>query len=152
MTARNNCAINRLTAWIPALLWMGVIYLLSDQPHSGELTERYLGDWNIPIRKLAHMSEYAILFCLFRRALMAGKPAPDRMPTKPSALAPGPGPIALLLCVLYAASDELHQAYVPGRSATISDGLWDCAGAAMAWAAWLLNTVIRALSTRSRAT
>ncbi len=148
MTAKDKRQGNGLGYWIPAFLWMGVIYLLSDQPHSGDITEKYLGDWNIPIRKLAHMSEYAILFCLFRTALKADKPASkdrsggqDRQARSNPGL--GPGPAALILSVVYAAGDEWHQAYVPGRSANFQDDLWDGAGAGMGWAAYHLVSLIR---------
>ena len=35
----------------------------------------------------------------------------------------------MLLCALYAASDELHQAFIPGRSPQLADVLIDCGGA-----------------------
>ncbi len=38
---------------------------------------------------------------------------------------------ALLLCVLYALSDEFHQLFVPGRAGRISDVCIDSAGAAL---------------------
>ena len=38
--------------------------------------------------------------------------------------------LSLLICLLYAASDELHQAFVPGRGPQISDVALDFAGAA----------------------
>lgn len=37
--------------------------------------------------------------------------------------------IALLTCVLYAISDEVHQSFVPGRGAQVKDVLIDSAGA-----------------------
>jgi VanZ family protein len=37
--------------------------------------------------------------------------------------------IALLICVLYAASDEFHQIFVPGRGPGVGDVLIDSAGA-----------------------
>ena len=40
----------------------------------------------------------------------------------------------------YAASDEWHQSFVPGRSASVGDFLLDCAGIALALTAhWLLT-------------
>ena len=40
--------------------------------------------------------------------------------------------LALIVAVLYAASDELHQAFVPGRSSSIVDVWIDAGGALMA--------------------
>ena len=38
---------------------------------------------------------------------------------------------ALLVCMAYAALDELHQAFVPGRDALVQDVLLDSAAAAL---------------------
>ena len=45
-----------------------------------------------------------------------------------------PGNLALagVLCVLYAASDEWHQTFVPQRGGVFSDVLIDCGGIAIA--------------------
>lgn len=69
------------------------------------------------VRNTAHFSEYAALgfsvSCTFgRRKLL----------TLPSAA-------ALLICSLYAVSDEIHQYFVPGRACMISDMLLDSCGA-----------------------
>jgi len=40
--------------------------------------------------------------------------------------------LAIITGVLYGASDEFHQTFVPGRSGTISDFLVDCLGVATA--------------------
>lgn len=132
-----------LLAWLPAVLWIGVIYLFSDQPYSGELSERYLGVWNIAVRKIAHLTEYAILFLLLHKALLAGPPA-----SAPAGSAPPPrlgsagksysGLRALTLATAYALADEWHQACVPGRTGTGLDVFVDSAGGCLGWAAWYL--------------
>lgn len=77
------------------------------------------------VRKSAHVTEYAILGLLVWRALQ-----------KPSAtnsggwLWPRAG-LALVIVALYAASDELHQAFVPTRQASIWDVLLDTTGGAL---------------------
>ena len=71
------------------------------------------------LRKLAHFSEYAILFSLvywlFRKGFTLSK-----------AIAL---PLVLLCVVLFAMSDEVHQAFVPGRSPQVRDVLIDSLGA-----------------------
>lgn len=50
--------------------------------------------------------------------------------------------VAWLLAVLYAVSDELHQAWVPGRHPSVLDVvLFDSTGAALAiWSAWRVRS------------
>jgi VanZ family protein len=96
--------------WLPALGWMAVIFAFSSQAHSGQITEAYLHGANILVRKMAHMAEYAVLAILYRRAMG------------------GHTTLALLLTFLYAATDEWHQSFVPGRSASPIDVLVDTAG------------------------
>jgi VanZ family protein len=70
-----------------------------------------------PIRKSAHMTEYAIFALLLFNMLCAfGLKGRRRFP------------IALLLVFCYAATDEFHQLYVPGRSGQFTDVLIDTAG------------------------
>ena len=48
--------------------------------------------------------------------------------------------IALVLACLYAASDELHQSFIPGRHASVQDFLADAAGVgACVWALCLFG-------------
>ena len=117
----STCLRTKLIAWIAVLAWMVVIYLFSAQPYSGAVTGKYLGDANIPIRKLAHVTEYAILLILSRRAIAVS--------FETGVLSRFPGVGALIISALYALSDEWHQSFVPGRSATLSDAMVDTSGA-----------------------
>ena len=72
-----------------------------------------------PVRKAAHMAEYAILGMLayaFFRAMEIGKERHY--------------PAAWIFAICYAATDEIHQLFVPGRSGSIYDVCIDGAGAA----------------------
>ncbi len=75
-----------------------------------------------PIRKAAHMTEYAILAIL----LFADIRLITTLDPRNTAL------LSLILSAIYAASDEYHQLFVPGRSGKITDILIDSAGAATA--------------------
>jgi len=81
--------------------------------------------------RLAHVLEYAGLALLLHRALVHGEETGSPQGARPYFLAG-------LLSLAYAASDELHQAWVPGREGTLYDVGLDFAGAAAALAlAWV---------------
>jgi VanZ family protein len=103
-----------LSRFGPPAALMALIFFLSAQPHlsSG------LGTWDLVLRKLAHMTEYAALFLLWRRALPRLSPW-----------------AAFGICLGYACSDELHQTFVSGRHGAPVDVLIDTAGMGFGWAA-----------------
>lgn len=94
---------------------MALIYALSAQPNlsSG------LGTIDLIGRKLVHAGEFGLLFLLLLRALGWRRPA-----------------IAAAIAIAYAATDELHQAFVDGRHGTPVDVLIDSTGVAVAWLMW----------------
>ena len=51
--------------------------------------------------------------------------------------------MALLICVLYAVSDEVHQIFVPGRGAEVKDVLIDSAGASVGVLMYLVISRLR---------
>ena len=126
---------------LPPLLWMTVIFFASadtrSYEHSSMLFEPLL-HWLFPqmspahveaihfyFRKTCHLSEYAVLALLFWRAI--------RQPQKRD-----PCPwrwdecgLAIAGVFLYAASDELHQVFVPTRTAHVTDVLIDTTGGAI---------------------
>jgi VanZ family protein len=104
-----------LWVWGPVLVWAGVIFAFSQVPSLGT----GLGTWDLVLRKLAHLAEFAVLGALLQRAL--------RRPL-----------VALLLGSAYAATDELHQAFVRGRNASPVDWAIDTAGVALGVVALLL--------------
>jgi VanZ family protein len=95
----------RLRLWLPVVLWAALIFGLSSIPQLGT----GLGTWDLVLRKLAHFCEYAILGALLLRAL-------------------GRETHAVAAGVAYAATDELHQHFVPGRHAAFRDVAIDAAG------------------------
>jgi VanZ family protein len=100
-------ALERAGLWVPVLLWAGLIFVLSSIPDLAT----GLGTLDLVLRKVGHFLEYAVLGALLFRAV-------------------GREPVALLLGSLYAATDEIHQAFVPGRLGSPLDWLIDTAGAA----------------------
>jgi VanZ family protein len=110
-----------LEGWAPAALCAALIFALSSLSQPQDLFPPAL----LSFDKLVHAAEYAVLGAVLARALGAGGRPPARV------LA-----VALLLGSLYGASDELHQAFVPGRSADVLDWAADTAGAAVGAAAF----------------
>lgn len=45
---------------------------------------------------------------------------------------------SLLICILYAISDEIHQVFVPGREAQVKDVIIDSGGAAVGIGVYLI--------------
>ncbi len=102
--------------WGPPLAWMTLIFILSAQPSLPGPTDTF---WDTLLKKTGHFVVYAVLARLYLRAMNAGGKRGRWM--------------AWGLAVLYAASDELHQSFVPGRHARLTDVLIDAAGAATLW-------------------
>jgi VanZ family protein len=128
-------------SWLPVVFWMGVIFFGSTDAMSGSHTSRFvvpLIRWFLPaastetvetihliIRKGWHLTEYAILALWVSRALTLRTPPPA-----------GACPwrvfrIALVICALYACSDEFHQSFVPSRGASVDDVALDTFGSAV---------------------
>jgi VanZ family protein len=95
------------------VVWAAVIFAFSSIPSLS--TE--LGTWDTILRKLAHLTEYAILGALLLRALR-----------HPAA--------AVVLAGLYAVTDEVHQLFVEGRHGAPLDVGIDTVGALAGVLAW----------------
>lgn len=131
---------------LPPLAWMTLIFLFSAMPSDSSTRQSStLADMLVSVagrfifldqaarvllsarlepvlRKLAHMSEYAVLFILWRHALKSLGSALEKASFG-----------SALICILYAASDELHQLFVPGRSGMVMDVGIDSLGVLMAF-------------------
>jgi VanZ family protein len=123
-----------LARWAPALAWAGMIFLASTSWFSGSETRAVvlpLLHWLFPhaehqtlevvhagIRKLGHFTEYLILGLLLANALEAD-----------GGWRPRHAILVVTLAMAYAVTDELHQYFVPGRTAAVGDVLIDGAGA-----------------------
>jgi hypothetical protein len=110
-----------IRVWRFALVgWLVLIFLFSSDLFSAEHTEQVLiyGFLNVFVRKCAHMIEYAILMYLWFRSLYTVRERFYRTVI-----------VSVVLSVLYAASDEWHQSFIPSRDGTITDVGWDATGA-----------------------
>ncbi len=133
---------------IAAVLWMAVIFMFSmrngeesqeDSNRVGyiigevvidefeELPEAekmaFAESISYPVRKGAHMSEYAALtLFLFGSLYPAGKALTFKKAAKSAGC-------SFCLAVLYAATDEFHQYFIGGRSGQVTDVCIDGSGA-----------------------
>lgn len=108
--------------WGPAVAWAAVIFALSAQPG---LKISQDASVDAPARHLAHIAVYAVLAVLVLHGMRAiGRPLVGR-----TAL------VAAALTIGYGISDELHQAFVPERTANPIDVAYDALGALLGIAA-----------------
>ncbi|MCT1905546.1 VanZ family protein [Oceanobacillus sojae] len=130
----------KLLSWIAVIFWMALIFYLSHQPAaisnelSSGITELIvdaleklasqfqfnIGELHHIVRKNAHFFAYLMLGILVLNGLRRSGVN----------IKQGAG-IALLICILYAVTDEVHQLYIPGRSGEVRDVLIDSAGASL---------------------
>jgi VanZ family protein len=99
-----------------------VIYFVSAQPKEAFVR---LGLSGTLLSIAGHLITYAVLMVLLVIALRVW----GRLPAQQSCV------VAFLLVALYGLSDEYHQSFVPGRTATMWDWLVDLMGAGLAWLA-----------------
>lgn len=130
-----------------AIIWMGVIFMFSAQVSdesksssnkvtsavvntvisikkeniSEEKRQKIIEDKTFIVRKSAHFTEYFILGLILILYLQTK----EKLATKYIIL-------AIIFCVLYATSDEIHQLFVDGRSCKIMDILIDTCGSSLA--------------------
>lgn len=132
--------VSLVKRWLPAVIWMIVIFSASSDSksshHSSRIIEPILLWLNpnldrttvveivVAVRKTAHVIEYAILGCLCWLGCQP-RPASGRRPWRWSHAA-----IAFGIAVAYAFTDEFHQSFVPSRTGHLADVLIDSAGAA----------------------
>ena len=122
-------------AWLPAVAYMGVIWLVS----SFEMPALPVG--LVPWRdKGVHVVEYGVLGFLLAHACL--RTWRGRVAGHASLRI---GAFAILFGVLWGVLDEIHQAFVPGRSADVLDVVADTIGVT-------LGTIARTLASRLRRT
>ncbi|EKQ50454.1 MULTISPECIES: VanZ family protein [unclassified Clostridium] len=119
--------------WILLIAWMGVIFIMSNQPASISDSESVgvikllsslgldmngiFGQFaNFIVRKCAHFLEYMIL------ALLAFNVFTLYYNMKQVII------FTIILVFIYACTDEVHQLFVPGREGAIRDVIIDTTG------------------------
>ena len=103
--------------WLPALLWMVAIFVLSSQSGLRVSDDAAVDK---PLRVAAHLGSYALLAGLLLLALDRGA-----RPTLRGVA------VAFAVAALYGVSDEVHQSLVPDRTGRVGDVFVDALGAAI---------------------
>ena len=143
---------NRLSRYGPLLVWAALIFIGSSSALSGSNTAVVLRPvvWLFPhaseatlalihflIRKAGHLSEYAILALFAARAFRTS--TREFLRTRWFW-------VSLLIVIAYSLSDEIHQSFVPSRTASIYDSMIDSVGGLTA----LVLLAIRTRHVRTR--
>lgn len=109
--------------FLPVFAWMGVIFALSSRqrfPGPGGL-------WDDVLAVLAHLFLFGTLAILMLIAVSRLGPVTWRTA------------IGVVVAVMvYGVSDEIHQSFVPGRSASVFDVVVDTTGASLIAFVWLV--------------
>ena len=110
--------LTQIPRWLPAVFLMAVIFAFSSIPGNDMPG---FGIFDLLVKKGGHALGYALLALAILNWIspLWGKSPPPRKTLF----------LAWVLTVLYAASDEFHQSFVPGRMASLLDVLIDAIGA-----------------------
>jgi VanZ family protein len=95
-----------------------IVYKLFNPNASQDKIDSIVEKYDVPVRKLAHFTEYFILGVLVFFTL--------------NSYGIKNAYIMAAICALYAGSDEFHQLFVEGRDGNIIDFLIDSAGSILA--------------------
>lgn len=99
-------------------MFLGSIVYSDFEEWTEEEQQAFAEKWDHPVRKCAHMTEYAILGYFLVGAGYDGREKCRRVVGR-----------SLGIAVLYAATDEIHQYFVPGRACMFTDVCIDSVGA-----------------------
>lgn len=126
--------VPRGLAWLLPVAWCALIFHLSSKevvaPALGtSVAAAYLGN-------LAHPGAFGLLAVLLTAALA---PREHHGGLRWATLSPERGLWVVVLCALYGFTDELHQATVDGRDASLLDLASDAVGAA--FAVWTIRAL-----------
>ncbi len=145
----NTYPRSKLRAWLPTLVWLGVLACFSTDVFSaehtglvlhkiihalfGEVSPEAFQQIHFYIRKSAHFLSYGLLSAFAFFSWRATLPGSREWSARWSGL-------ALLLTFVAGSLDEFHQTFIPSRTAHFHDVLLDTTGALffqLALALWL---------------
>lgn len=148
---QSNIYRQKWLAWALVVGWMGLIFYLSHQPASASsalssgvvqtIVSFVESIFSVPladsdllhviVRKGAHLFAYFVLALFVFHAFQVS------MWTKRATIG-----MTIVVCVLYAVTDEVHQLFIPGRSGQVTDVLIDTIGSVLGIGCYLLGTFV----------
>jgi VanZ family protein len=106
------------------IIYMIAIWMMSS--HSSDaIVELPNSEWDGYIKESLHLVEFGLLYLFLALALLTMRE-----------LNGGINMILILISCLYGLTDEIHQSFVPYRTATVIDLVKDCVGVLVA--SWIL--------------
>lgn len=109
--------MRHLVAWGPAVLWVAVLFALSELQEIPEALE--------PLAGVNDKVVHALLYALLGGAMAWGR---HSGPLRP------PHGLLLVAGYVYGALDEWHQSFVPGRTPSVGDWVADVVGVTVGYA------------------
>lgn len=104
-----------IVAFLPAIAWATFIFILSSQQ---QLPSPSSTLYNYLFKKAAHITVYFVLSWLIDRGLSQTTTLSKHTRFRAT----------FMVCLFYAISDEVHQSYIPGRTASLFDIGFDTIG------------------------
>ncbi len=136
-TLTHRSSQSAVWSWFPALVYLILLHVLSAHNGNGNSSSIHM-EWSLNallslmprnFDSLAHFSEFSLLAILLWWPLRRSAPHwPELKVAK----------WVFYFGVLNSIVDEIHQAFIPGRSASVGDAVMDILGLAVTLA-WLIN-------------
>ena len=111
------------------IIYMIAIWVMSGMS-SDAIVELPNSKWDGYIKESLHLVEFGILYLLLTLALLTMRELNGTINV-----------ILILISCLYGLTDEIHQSFVPYRSATVIDLVKDCVGVLVA--SWILTSAYK---------
>ncbi len=133
--------VNQTWLWAAlSVIWMGVIYALSDRPADDFDDAGEVVSWFPFASFVVHAVLYAVLSAFVLRTLILLKRLADPLISY----------TVIFTALIYGILDEIHQSSVEGRSSEAVDVAADVFGALIVVIFWFLQKRYRALRARER--
>ena len=114
-----------ITHWLPLIIWASIIFIVSSIHGSklqflpfNTITQVHIAELLSYRQATFHIGEYYLLVILVYRLLRVKLNQPETFIYL----------LSFTASTLYAISDEIHQYFVPGRFATLTDLIFDTLG------------------------
>lgn len=112
--------MKKLIITILPFLYMALIWILSSHPADAIVNTPF--SFDTLLKESLHLIEFAILYWLIGFAFIAHNKWSERASI-----------LAAMVAILYGLTDEIHQSFVPSRSATVIDFVKDTMGVVVSY-------------------